>query len=189
MQKDAAPKVKEGLPEKKEEKQMRRTIVLLTTMEMMIKNLSHLRVVLAAAAAGVFLAVAMLVLVAENPAEAAFPGRNGKIAWVSGNSNYLHIYTRNVDGTGYDRVTAGTRKDILPAWSPDGTMIAFSSKRDGDGDYEIYTMNAANGTGVVRFTNNPASIDMQPAWQRLSARPGSPPGINAPCNAGVAPPG
>ena len=39
-----------------------------------------------------------------------------------------------------------------PSWSPDGTRIAFSS--DGDGDHEIYLMNA-DGTGLVNLAHNP----------------------------------
>ena len=47
-----------------------------------------------------------------------------------------------------------------PAWSPDGTKIAFTSNRDGN--YEIYTMNA-DGTGQTSLTNN-AAYDFDPAW-------------------------
>jgi hypothetical protein len=44
-------------------------------------RINHLRAALmAAVAAGLLAAVAMLVLAAEDPAEAPFPGRNGKIA-------------------------------------------------------------------------------------------------------------
>jgi Tol biopolymer transport system component len=49
--------------------------------------------------------------------------------------------------------------DEFPAWSPDGTNIAFGSNRSGN--YEIYTINE-DGTSVVRLTNNPA-IDGEPA--------------------------
>ncbi len=47
-----------------------------------------------------------------------------------------------------------------PSWSPDGTKIAFTSKRDGNP--EIYTMNA-DGSGVRRLTNNPRD-DSDPDW-------------------------
>ena len=48
----------------------------------------------------------------------------------------------------------------IPAWSPDGSKIAFESFRDGQA--EIYVMNA-NGTGLIRLTNNPA-FDGHPTW-------------------------
>ncbi|NIM52761.1 MAG: hypothetical protein GTO22_26535, partial [Gemmatimonadales bacterium] len=43
--------------------------------------------------------------------------------------------------------------DREPAWSPDGTRIAFASNRDGN--YEIYVMDA-DGSNPVRLTDNPA---------------------------------
>ena len=51
-------------------------------------------------------------------------------------------------------------KDGSPAWSPDGTRIAFYSERDGNA--EIYVMNA-DGTGVTRLTNSSAD-EGYPAW-------------------------
>jgi hypothetical protein len=59
-----------------------------------------------------------------------------------------------------------------PAWSPDGTQLAFTSGRDHNGKVcgedecspagEIYTAHA-DGTDPVRLTNNPAN-DHAPAW-------------------------
>lgn len=37
------------------------------------------------------------------------------------------------------RVTAGPKYDTRPAFSPDGSKLAFQSNRDGN--YEIYVMN------------------------------------------------
>ncbi|MYI46551.1 MAG: hypothetical protein F4123_09300 [Gemmatimonadetes bacterium] len=48
-----------------------------------------------------------------------------------------------------------------PAWSPDGTRIAFSSNTD-DGNGEIHVMNA-DGSGVEQVTNHSGS-DQHPAW-------------------------
>jgi TolB protein len=48
----------------------------------------------------------------------------------------------------------------FPAWSPDGTQIAFHSRRAGN--LEIYVMNTVNAM-VSRLTNNDAK-DMFPAW-------------------------
>jgi Tol biopolymer transport system component len=51
-------------------------------------------------------------------------------------------------------------KDGSPAWSPDGTRIAFYSERDGNA--EIYVMNA-DGTDARRLTNSPAD-EGYPGW-------------------------
>lgn len=50
--------------------------------------------------------------------------------------------------------------DEYPAWSPDGTRIAFHSYRDGN--WEIYVMNA-DGSGQMRLTHNPGE-DTYPVW-------------------------
>jgi len=49
---------------------------------------------------------------------------------------------------------------IAPAWSPDGTRIAFSSDRTGD--HEIYVVSAEGGE-PARLTDDPAN-DTRPAW-------------------------
>jgi len=64
------------------------------------------------------------------------------------------------DGSHPRRLTTNPVHDGFPAWSPDGTQIAFLSRRDGN--YEIYTMNA-DGTDQRRVTDNPAE-DSDPAW-------------------------
>jgi TolB protein len=66
---------------------------------------------------------------------------------------------------GADRLTNDPKVDFQPAWSSDGSKIAFTSTRDGN--YEIYTMNP-NGMGLYRLTNDPA-LDSQPDWQPLTS--------------------
>jgi Tol biopolymer transport system component len=51
-------------------------------------------------------------------------------------------------------------KDGSPAWSPDGSRIAFSSERDGNA--EIYVMKA-DGSGMTRLTHTSAD-ERDPAW-------------------------
>jgi TolB protein len=51
-------------------------------------------------------------------------------------------------------------RDGSPAWSPDGTRIAFYSERDGNG--EIYVMDA-DGSNVTRLTNTLAD-EGYPWW-------------------------
>ncbi|MBT8397525.1 MAG: PD40 domain-containing protein, partial [Gemmatimonadetes bacterium] len=52
------------------------------------------------------------------------------------------------------RLTSHPARDFLPAWSPDGSKIAFTTDRDGN--EEVYVMNA-DGSNPVNLTNNSAS--------------------------------
>jgi len=52
-------------------------------------------------------------------------------------------------------------KDGFPQWDPSGTRIAFRSDRDGN--EEIYVMDA-DGSDVIRLTNEPDSGDYAPFW-------------------------
>lgn len=58
------------------------------------------------------------------------------------------------------RLTDSPGDDLLPAWSPDGRMIAFVSQRDGNP--EIYVM-FADGSQQTRLTFAPGG-DWRPAW-------------------------
>ncbi|MGH8571087.1 MAG: InlB B-repeat-containing protein, partial [Gammaproteobacteria bacterium] len=116
---------------------------------------------------------------AVGSAEAALPGGNGKIAFssiraVSGGAD-TDVWAVNPDGTGLtnfmpDDVPVGNfatpPMDDQPAFSPDGTKIAFESRRDlnatGSANAEIYVMNA-DGTGQTRLTNITGS-DLWPSW-------------------------
>jgi TolB protein len=66
----------------------------------------------------------------------------------------------NADGTGQTRLTNDAAVDRSPAWSPDGSKVAFESRRDGNA--EIYVMNA-DGSGQTNLTNS-AGSDASPAW-------------------------
>jgi len=74
----------------------------------------------------------------------------------------IDIYTVNIDGTDVTRLTANTAgaDDISPAWSPDGSRIAFTVIRSGDAP-SIYVMNP-DGSNRVRLTSS--GYDYLPAW-------------------------
>lgn len=89
-------------------------------------------------------------------------------------TNYCptRIYTVNVDGS--DLLLTNPVRDSLllpdwsPAWSPDGTRIAFASMRAFSwvaapgANNDIYLMNP-DGTGVQRLTDSPID-EWWPAW-------------------------
>jgi Tol biopolymer transport system component len=65
----------------------------------------------------------------------------------------------NADRTGLTRLTSNSVKDYAPAWSPDGSMIAFASNRNdpnpstcagifGGCNIDIFVMPASGGSPV-----------------------------------------
>lgn len=68
----------------------------------------------------------------------------------------------NADGTRQIRLSYNGYVDANPAWSPDGTRIAFV-RCCPDGTNEIYVMNA-DGTGEVNLTETTAVEEAQPVW-------------------------
>lgn len=99
-------------------------------------------------------------MVAE-PAHAAFPGKNGKIAFstfVQGGS--YEVFSMNPDGTEQVNLSDNPISDLVPAWSADGKRIAWT--RGFYDNYEIWSMNA-DGTDQRNLSNAPQP-DIHPGW-------------------------
>ena len=57
---------------------------------------------------------------------AAFPGGNGKIAFMNYQDGEGEIFVMNPDGTGVTQLTFNTVGDAFPAWSADGKQNCIS---------------------------------------------------------------
>jgi Tol biopolymer transport system component len=76
-------------------------------------------VLLASSALAVLVACGVALVGVEESARAAFPGKNGKIAFMSNRAgNNFEIYTMNSDGTGVKRLTNNSALDFAPDWQP-----------------------------------------------------------------------
>ena len=91
-------------------------------------------------------------LVATTPVSATFPGKNGKIAFVSDRSGNDEIYVMESDGSGLTNITNNVAGDRGPVWSPDGKHIAFVRTINTNDD--IWVMNS-DGSGQTQLTNLP----------------------------------
>jgi TolB protein len=92
-----------------------------------------------------------------------------ELLFVSTRDGDYAVFGADADGRHARRLTkehgdpatpAGLFFQLQPAWSPDGTEIAFASRRDGK--YHIYVM-SADGTRVRRLTSS-AKDDNRPGW-------------------------
>ena len=68
-------------------------------------------------------------------------GLNGRVAVVSGASGNDEIVSIAADGSGAVTLTSDPHADEDPAFSPDGTRIAFVRQTDG-GEFTLWTMKA-----------------------------------------------
>ena len=88
-------------------------------------------------------------------APAGFTGSNGRILYEDGS----YLVSMNPDGSGKARLH-GAAAGAAPAWSPDGSLIAFQAVIRGDSD--IYVVDAA-GSRIREITFSRA-FDGDPSW-------------------------
>jgi tol-pal system beta propeller repeat protein TolB len=101
----------------------------------------------------VLVAGAVLVGVDEQ-AQAAFPGKNGRIAFTRfPEIGDAEIYKMFPDGSAQKQVTYNSTNDVRPAWSPDGTKIAYERSN------RIFVKDTRNGEALrlsADYGNGPA---------------------------------
>ncbi len=61
------------------------------------------------------------------------------------------------------QLTISEQRQASPAWSPDGSWIAFISDRDGDEQWDLFLVSPRTGE-VVNLTNTPDIAEQNPVW-------------------------
>lgn len=83
---------------------------------------------------------------------------DGKRILYNGNAQIRSVTIPELKGEPF--LESAGRND-WPAFSPDGTQVAFGSSRDGN--FEIYVASVEDRANPRRLTNSPG-MDMRPAW-------------------------
>jgi Tol biopolymer transport system component len=92
---------------------------------------------------------------------------NGKIAFATGAGGHWQIATVNGDGTAMTPLTDLPTNQFHPAWSPDGSRIAFDAQ-SGGGEMQIRVMDA-DGSNPQVLTQGPG-LNYLPAWSPDGSR-------------------
>jgi TolB protein len=80
------------------------------------------------------------------------------------NDGSSQIHIKNLVDSSDTALTHDSWANINPVWSPDGTKLAFFSKRDGNHNmYALYIMNK-DGTGNQQLTQPVYGEELYPSW-------------------------
>lgn len=106
----------------------------------------------------------------EDPARDSYPAMSptGKIAFLSNRENpefpFYHLYVMEADGSNVVKISQDHVMWECPAWSPQGTMLAFvgSTEVDRKTTTDIYLMDV-EGTQMINLTQSTTFAD-DPSW-------------------------
>ena len=93
------------------------------------------------------------------------------VGWLTDRRQHLYLF--EIAGKKATQLTSGAHDEHLPTWSPDGTRIAYVTKRGPDPDrhlnWDVHVVEAREGgaeKAVTRFAgaDNDPSLESRPAW-------------------------
>jgi Tol biopolymer transport system component len=87
---------------------------------------------------------------------------SGRILFSAGAPHAEDVHVVNVDGSGVQKLTTDPAAEFDPAWSPDGSMVAYRHQPGDDSTTEIWLMNA-DGSNPHALTENDVA-DWGPCW-------------------------
>jgi dipeptidyl aminopeptidase/acylaminoacyl peptidase len=79
-----------------------------------------------------------------------------------------HLYLFDIASRKVEQLTSGAHDELLPAWSPDGRLVAFVTKRGADPDrhlnFDLYVIEPKAGARERQLTTFPGA-DLDPYWE------------------------
>lgn len=80
----------------------------------------------------------------------------------------VHLWLLDVATQSLTQLTSGNHDDMMPEWSPDGSLIVFASKQQKDPDrsdnWDVYVIAPAAGATAKQLTHNDLDDD-DPQWE------------------------
>ena len=114
-------------------------------------------------------ATAIYFTATATPTPTPVPGAGVQpIAYVKPGSGGLDAFLTNIDGTGVVNLTNTQGDETRPAWSPDGSRLAYTCLRQPDGSLkppQRICVRNADGTGFAVLSNT-LTEEFGPAWSR-----------------------
>jgi TolB protein len=121
-------------------------------------------------------AIALVVAMTMPAADASFPGRNGRLVFVSDRAASPgqtdrdgDLYTIGADGRGLKTLTVNRSYEYSPKWSPRGKRLVFSRYRAAPNVYALHVVRA-DGSGLKKITSPRGRNDISPSWSPSGRR-------------------
>ncbi|MEP7290257.1 MAG: hypothetical protein ABI835_00685 [Chloroflexota bacterium] len=87
-----------------------------------------------------------------------------RIAFSMSEGTGSYIHTIHPDGTDLTRLNGAAKNNIMPRWSPDGSMISFSARNNPGDPYRLYVMNADGSAPYQVFLGLPDEDVFNLCW-------------------------
>jgi dipeptidyl aminopeptidase/acylaminoacyl peptidase len=94
--------------------------------------------------------------------ESYWSPRGNKIAFISDQDGWCHLYIYNLDDKKLTQVTMGEYEVSYPAWSPDGSKIAFTSNKGSLIERQIWLLSIPGGK--LEKITEARGTNMMPLW-------------------------
>jgi dipeptidyl aminopeptidase/acylaminoacyl peptidase len=86
-----------------------------------------------------------------------------QVAFIANISGRNNLWVVPATGGWPVQLTVSDQRQASPAWSPNGKWIAYTSDKDGNGQWDVFVVSLATAE-VLNLSNTPAISEESPAW-------------------------